>query len=326
MTTQRTDRALTEHLGPRLTGADLSRLATLVGLDRPVEVVDVGASPLVGEPPAYADLLAAGLATVTGFEPDAAAFAELQARTGEHSRYLPHAVGDGGRHTLRRCAAGGFSSLLEPDAAQLAVLTDFPRLAEVVGRGEVDTVRLDDTEVARADLLALDVQGSEPAILDGASRVLRTCVAVQVEVGFHRLYEDGPTLADVDTRLRAAGFVPHTFVTTRTWPLAPVIWEDPLEAHARHLVEADLLYVRDLARLTALPVDLLRAGAVLACGAYGAMGLGLVCVRELVRRGALGRDAETRLRDLLTTALGLKGPPRPARTDHPGTDSSGGRR
>ncbi len=38
-------------------------------------------------------------------------------------------------------------------------------------------------------------------------------------------------------------------MTSRTWPIAPVVWADPLERAARHLVEADLLYVRDPVRL-----------------------------------------------------------------------------
>ncbi|GAB47361.1 FkbM family methyltransferase [Mobilicoccus pelagius] len=323
MTAQTTDQALTEHLGPRLTGSALTTLADLLRVGRPVEVVDVGASPLVGEPPAYAGLLEAGLARVTGFEPDEESLAELRQADDEHSRHLPHAVGDGGRHTLHVCAAGGFSSLLAPDTRQLAVLTDFPRLAEVTDRVEVDTVRLDDTEVERADLLALDIQGGEPAVLDGTPRVLATVFAVQVEVGFHRLYENGPTLADVDTRLRAAGFVPHTFVTTRTWPLSPVAWDDPLQGHARHLVEADLLYVRDLAHLAELSDDMLRAGALVACGAYGAMGVGLVCVRELAHRGALPTDAEHRFHDLVTETLGLRGT---SNDGAPSGDTDGGGR
>ena len=65
-------------------------------------------------------------------------------------------------------------------------------------------------------------------------------------------YGDQP-LYDVDVELRAQGFVPQAFVATKTWPLAPVQWagrDAPTdEAHARQLVEADMLYVRDLARL-----------------------------------------------------------------------------
>lgn len=302
--------ALTEHVGPLLDGAALRDLAELVGATAdPVQIVDIGASPLVGEPPAYAALVEEGLARVTAFEPDPEALAALREGDAETTgtRHLGHAVGDGQAHVLRRCEAAGFSSLLEPDPRQLAVLTDFPRLATVVDRTDVDTVRLDDVpDLDRADLLTLDVQGSEPAVLDGGTRVLATAVAVQVEVAFHRLYEGGPTFAGVDRRLREAGLVPHMFVTTRTWPLAPIPWEDPLQAHSRHLVEADMLYVADPARLAELSDASLRAVVVIACGAYGSIGLGLICVSELVRRGALPEDTPTRVRRLALVALGLE--------------------
>lgn len=298
------DDAMTDHLGPLVTGDALLALAELVAPDRLLEVVDVGASPLVGEPPCYAALLESGLARVTGFEPDPEALAALAEHAGEHARHLGHAVGDGGTHELRRCAAAGFSSLFEPDAAQLAVLTDFPRLAEVLDRTPVPTVRLDDVpELERADLLALDVQGSERAVLDGADRLLATVFTVQVEVGFHRLYEGAPTFADVDLRLRAAGLVPHCFVTSRTWPLAPVGWHDPLQAHSRQLVEADMLYVRDLTTLGAVPEDTLCCAVLLACGAYGSIGLGLVCLRELISRGVLDPGSLDRFREIALAAL-----------------------
>lgn len=312
--------ALTEHVGPLIEGAALREIAELIGATSiPVEVVDIGASPLVGEPPAYAALVEAGLARVTAFEPDPEALAALRKTEAEResgstdtankagtTRHLGHAVGDGQRHVLRRCDAAGFSSLLEPDARQLAVLTDFPRLASVVERTEVDTVRLDAVpDLERADLLTLDVQGSEPAVLDGGRSVLASVFAVQVEVAFHRLYEGGPTLADVDRRLRDAGLVPHIFVTTRTWPLAPIPWDDPLQAHSRHLVEADLLYVADLTRLADRTDASLRAAALIACGAYGSIGLALACVTELVRRGTVPEDTPARVRRIASVALGL---------------------
>lgn len=295
--------ALAEHLPPPLPAKVITALAELLESGRAVEIVDAGASPLVGEPPCYAPLLEAGVARVTGFEPDPEAVAALADRTSDTERYLPIALGDGDEHTLRTCFEAGFSSLLEPDATQLGVLTDFSRLAEVTGRAPVTTSRLDDVGLDRADLLVLDVQGSEPVILDGAVGLLASTFAVQVEVAFHRLYEDGPTFADVDARLRDAGFVPHAFVTSRTWPLAPVAWDDPLQARARHLVEADLLYVRDPARLADLDDDLLRAGALVAAGAYGSLGLVLLCLRELVRRGVLPTAAEARFRALVVPAV-----------------------
>lgn len=297
------DDAVTGHLAPGVDPAALPGLAELVGLGRLVEVVDVGANPLDGEAAPYLPLLTGGVARVTGFEPQAEALAALRASGGDRERYLGHAVGDGDVAELRICASGGFSSLLEPDVEQLAVLTDFPRLAEVRERAPLVTARLDDIpEIERADLLKLDVQGGEAAVLGGAARVVATSVAVQVEVGFHRLYEGAPTFADVDAVLRAAGFAPHAFVSQRTWPLAPVQWADPLQHRSRHLVEADVLYTRDLARLDLATDDQLAAGVIVAAGAYGAFGLGLVFTRELVRRGVLPAEAEAGYRGLVTEA------------------------
>ena len=67
-------------------------------------VVDIGANPIDAEPP-YKQMLAGGLCTVTGSEPQASALAELERRKGPLERYLPLAVGDGTERVLRVCAA-----------------------------------------------------------------------------------------------------------------------------------------------------------------------------------------------------------------------------
>src|SRR5690349_5700081 len=103
-----------------------------------VEVVDIGANPIDGDPP-YRLLQDAGLCRVTGFEPQPEALAAVRALAGPAERYLPYAIGDGQRHTLHLCATSGFASLLEPDDRQLELLIDFPRLAAVTGREPVDT-------------------------------------------------------------------------------------------------------------------------------------------------------------------------------------------
>jgi FkbM family methyltransferase len=269
----------------------------------PVDVVDIGANPIDGDPP-YRLLLDSGLCRVTGFEPQPEALAELRRRAGPHERYLPYAVGDGRRHSLQLTATSGFASLLEPDERQLALLIDFPRLAEVTGRVPVDTKRLDTIdEIDRVDLLKIDIQGSELAVLQAGRQKLAGALAVQTEVGFHRLYCDQPTFADVDLELRGQGFVPHQFVTTRTWPLAPVVWADPLEQASRQLVEADVLYVRDPVRFDELGDGQVARLALVADGGYGSFGLALRCVLELISRGVLDPGADAGYRALATARL-----------------------
>ena len=263
----------------------------------PVRVVDVGANPLVSTPP-YAALLAAGLAHVTGFEPQAEALARLHAAAGEHETYLPHAVGDGGRHVLRLCRESGFTSLLEPDRARLAQLVDFPRLAEVVATEEVDTVRLDDVpDLGGVDLLKLDLQGGELAVLRSGPRALERVLAVQLEMGFLELYEGQPSAADLDRELRGLGLLPLQVVEHRTWPLAPTQWAQPWESDSRQLVEADVLYVRDLARWDELTTRELGALALIADVAYANRGLARRCLRAVDARdgGALEAGYVARL-------------------------------
>jgi hypothetical protein len=78
------------------------------------KIVHIGANPIDGDPP-YVSLLRAGNAEIVGFEPNHLALAKLNETKGPRAVYLPHAVGDGGEHTLHICAAPGMTSLLAPD-------------------------------------------------------------------------------------------------------------------------------------------------------------------------------------------------------------------
>lgn len=253
----------------------------------PIEILDIGANPIDGDPP-YLPLLAAGLARVTGFEPQHEALQRLQQQAGPHERYLPYALGDGGTHELVICTASGFSSILEPDPAQLELLVDFPRLAQVIDRRTVATQRLDDlSDIERVDFVKIDVQGAESVIIEHGRRALADVLAVQIEVNYHRLYVGQPTAGQVDAQLRGLGLVPHRVVATKTWPLAPTPWSDPDQEEAHHLVEADLLYVRDPAHLADLHDAQLLALARCAGLAYGSFGLARSCLAELLARGSV---------------------------------------
>ena len=143
-------------------------LLSLLSPARLTHVVDVGANPIDGAPP-YKQMLSQGLCTVTGFEPQEQALAALNERKGPLETYLPHALGSGGQATLNICQYSGWTSLLQPSAAALAVFPQFQANAKVVAQMPVFTHKLDDIhEVRPFDLLKIDVQGAEMAVFQGA--------------------------------------------------------------------------------------------------------------------------------------------------------------
>jgi FkbM family methyltransferase len=157
-------------------------LNSLLQIDARVRVVDIGANPIDGNPP-YATLLQSGQADVLGFEPQPEALAELNLKKGPHETYLPHAIGDGGEHTLHFCAAPGMTSIFEPNPAVLNLLHGFPEWGRVLRTEKIKTLRLDDIpEAASFDFLKIDVQGAELMIFEHAASALRNALIIQTEV------------------------------------------------------------------------------------------------------------------------------------------------
>lgn len=187
-----------------------------------IEIVDVGASDIDGEPE-YAPLLHAGLARVTGFD------VQMLRENSASRRYFPQLIADGKRATYHCYAAPGLNSLLELDSSIIDM--HLPR-AQLLSTHSVQTQRLDDVrEIERCDLLKLDCQGSELSVLLGAHRLLRSCVLVQVEMSFFPLYRGQPTLGDVDHCLRQFDFLPRCVISHHSVPSGQ--W-----------IDADFLYVK----------------------------------------------------------------------------------
>jgi FkbM family methyltransferase len=286
---------------------DVRDWLTSLRLPRPTAVVDIGANPIDGDPP-YADLLAAGLCTVVGFEPQPEALAALRAAAGPHERYLPYAVGDGGEHELRVTWMNGMTSLLEPDPARLAVLNEFSRYGKVVRRVPISTVRLDDIpDLGPMDLLKIDIQGSELSVFRHGRRVLAGAVAVHTEVSFLPLYRDQPLFGDVDAELRAQGFMFHAFAAVKRWPIAPAVFDGDLFAAHQQVIEADVVYVRDVARLDLLDADQVRQLAVIAHHVYRSPDLVVRCLTELVTRNAVDEHIVPAYATLLGRAVTTNG-------------------
>jgi FkbM family methyltransferase len=270
----------------------VKRLAELLGLQALTRVVDIGASPIDGDIPPYQSLLDAGLCHVTGFEPQAEQLAVLNQRKGPNETYLPYVVGDGAAHSLQLCRSVGFTSLLEPDPASLALFEYFQPLGQVLSREPVQTVRLDDiAEIDGIDFLKIDIQGGELSVFQNGHRQLAQTVFIQTEVSFVTLYKDQPAWGDIDLALRAQGFMPHSFANIKRWPIAPAVLDGDLTKPLNQLLEADVVYVRDIRDMQSLSDAQLQHMALIAHVCYGSRDLSLRCLMALQARGGISEHA-----------------------------------
>jgi FkbM family methyltransferase len=272
-------------------------LRDLLSCSRPTSIVDIGANPVDGPPP-YQQMLEYGLCTVTGFEPQERALATLQERKGPLERYLPDVVADGREHRLKITRAEGMTSLLTPDENQLRLFTPYAEWGAVVQRVDVQTRRLDDLDIDEFDLLKVDVQGAELMVFQNGRERLRNAVAVHTEVSFVPLYLGQPTFGDVDAELRAQGFVPHSMPTVKQWAIAPTMFGDNIYNPGNQLLEADIVYIRDIAHLEQMTAEQLSHLAMIAFHIYGSVDLAVFCILELEQRGSAPEDAVEQLMQL----------------------------
>jgi hypothetical protein len=128
---------------------------------------------------------------------------------------------------------------------------------------------------------------------------LRNAVAVQTEVSFVPLYRDQPTFGDVDSELRSQGFVPHSMPALKQWAIAPTVFDGDFRRPGNQLLEADFVYVRDLAHPESMSSEQLSHLAMIAFHVYGSVDLAVLCVIELQRRGHAPQGAAERLLQLV---------------------------
>jgi len=228
-----------------------------------VKVVDIGANPIDSAPP-YAGLLQAGDADVVGFEPNREALAKLETLKGPNETYLPHAVGDGRKHTLHLCAASGMTSLLEPNLKVLSLFHGFPSWAQVTATEKLKTVRLDDVpETEGVHLIKIDIQGGELMVFKNAVKRLASALVIHTEVEFMQMYVDQPLFADVDLFLRQHGFVFHRFFPLTSRVIQPMLIDNNVYAGMSQTLWADAIFVRDFTRLELMSDEqLLRTAAI----------------------------------------------------------------
>lgn len=272
-------------------------LRDLVRCSRPTSIIDIGANPIDGDPP-YKEMLGYGLCTVTGFEPQQRALAELQQRKGPLENYRPEVVADGREHRLKITKASGMTSLLTPDHNQLALFTPFLDLGTVVEEHEVQTHRLDDLDIDDFDLLKIDAQGSELMVFQNGQQRLGGTVAIHTEVSLVPLYHGQPTFGEVDNELRSQGFMPHSIPDVKRWAIAPTVFDGNVYTPGNQVLEADIVYVRDLAHPERMTSEQLSHLAMIAFHIYGSVDLTVYCILQLQQRGRVAEDAVEQLMQL----------------------------
>jgi FkbM family methyltransferase len=240
----------------------------LTGENPPLKIVDIGANPIDGPAP-YAAILDGGNAEVVGFEPNREALANLNERKTPRETYLPHAIGDGGRHTLHMCQAPGMTSLLAPNPAVLNLFHGFPSWGQVTATETVETRRLDDIpETAGADYIKLDIQGAELMTLRNAIQRLGDAVVIHCETEFLQMYAGQPLFSDIELFLRGQGFAFHRFYPIVSRMVQPLSMGEDIYAGMSQQLWADSVFIRDLTKLDALSEKQLLAMAAILHDCY----------------------------------------------------------
>lgn len=266
-------------------------LCELFPLPSLIHVVDVGAA--VGSRPPYQDLVDAGRARITGFEPDIAACERLTRRYGAPHTFHPCFIGSGEEGTFHETNWNLTGSLFEPNTPLLSKFQYLAELTTLVEKHRVSTTALDAIAgLEDVDFMKLDVQGAECDVLRAGPKRLAEAVIVQVEVEFVALYKNQPLFADVDAILRGAGFQFHTFLGFGCRAFRPLMKNNDPKAGFRQALWSDAVYVRDWMQLEALSDQRLLKLAVLLHDVFASFDLSYVMLAELDRRDGGARCAQ----------------------------------
>ncbi|MEO8112876.1 MAG: FkbM family methyltransferase [Phenylobacterium sp.] len=263
-------------------------LIELLGLAGKLQVADIGAAYISEEPP-YKRLVEMGAAHLNAFDADLRQHPKLREVFGEDMTLFTDILGDGTRQTLHLAAPeSGMTSLLKPSAKQLAFFNGFSHFGKVHGTEEVATTRLDEVAgLPDLDFLKMDIQGSELQVLEHGMARLRGCCMIQLEVSFVPLYEAQPTFGDIDRWMRAQGYIPHCFTEVKRWSIAPLRKNNNIRQPFNQLLEADIVYAKDMVSPEKWEPDMLKKTAILAHYCYRSTDLAGRLINHLQSRGDL---------------------------------------
>ncbi len=259
-----------------------------------MKILDVGANPI--NVPDYQLLLEHDMCHVWGFEPNPQAFAELEKAQDTKATYFPQAVGPKGPATFYAHEFAVLSSLFKIHKPSADFLGRERWYERTVTEMDVDLVEIDDLEaLPQVDLLKMDLQGGELAVLQGGKNKLSQAIAVIPEVRFHRMYEDEPLWAEVDLELRAQGFKLHKLITNKSLPVKNSQWRVlDRRSVGSQMLDGDAVYIRNLEDMAAISDRQLTQLALASCIVFESYDLTLHCLDELTSREVVAKDTSAR--------------------------------
>jgi len=99
--------------------------------------------------------------------------------------------------------------------------------------------------VQSIDFLQIDVQGADLDVLQGALNILKSVLAIQIEVEFNPLYQGQPLFRDVDRFLSEQGFsIFDLGAVSRNRARSPIC--SGRRKHSGQILWGDAFYLRDL--------------------------------------------------------------------------------
>lgn len=214
----------------------------------PLVFIDVGSRG--GIPPHWVP--ARAYLDVVGFEPDTDAFAQLNSNKKSGRHFNIGLYNQATTLDLYVTREGGDSSLLKPNADFLRHFPQPDRYSvKAMSRVQLDTLDhvLEQNNVADADFIKIDTQGTELFILQGARQTLNDhLLGLEIEVEFAPIYCDQPRFNEIDRFVSQFGF--------ELFDMVPVYWKRALASSGAQakgqIIYADVLYLAGLDRLEKL--------------------------------------------------------------------------
>ena len=118
--------------------------------------------------------------------------------------------------------------------------------------------------------------------------LLSDAVVIMPELRFFQLYEDEPMLGRVDQKLREMGFMLHKILPGASVRLTSSRIDRLRPSMTRNqMVDADAIYIRDIARHAEMSDGQLSHLALLADAVFTSMDVVLRCLDLLVARAAI---------------------------------------